>query len=96
VPAGAAVRGRQHRPTRALCDPKQLVGIHRWIEQLTNAQADKTLWAPALNHAQCEALEQIATKLARLLTGDPNHADHARDIAGYAELLARRGENGPT
>jgi hypothetical protein len=44
---------------------------------------------PELDDRQREALEMIATKLARLLTGDPNYADHAVDIAAYAELFAR-------
>jgi len=36
------------------------------------------------------ALQMIAVKLARLLTGDPNHVDSWQDIAGYAELAARQ------
>lgn len=35
------------------------------------------------------ALSNIATKLARLLTGDPNYDDNWRDIAGYATLMVR-------
>jgi hypothetical protein len=37
---------------------------------------------------QREALDQIAHKLSRIVTGNPNHADHWRDIAGYATLIA--------
>lgn len=33
------------------------------------------------------ALSNIATKLARLLTGDPDYDDNWRDIAGYATLM---------
>jgi hypothetical protein len=40
-----------------------------------------------LTDRQKEALEMIALKLSRFLTGDPNHADHMRDVAGYAILL---------
>ncbi len=36
-----------------------------------------------------ESLEMIATKLARILNGDPNHEDSWRDIAGYAELVRK-------
>jgi len=32
------------------------------------------------------ALEMISLKLARIICGDPNFADHWDDIAGYAEL----------
>lgn len=38
---------------------------------------------------QRESLELIATKLGRILAGDPNYADHWDDIAGYAELVSR-------
>jgi hypothetical protein len=37
-----------------------------------------------------EALETIAIKISRLLTGNPEHYDSWHDIAGYAELKARR------
>lgn len=39
-----------------------------------------------LSYGQREALEQIASKIARILTGDPNHLDHWDDLAGYALL----------
>lgn len=39
---------------------------------------------------QAEALELIATKLGRILHGDPQHLDSWHDIAGYAELVAAR------
>lgn len=39
---------------------------------------------------QQEALEMIATKIARILNGNPNYADNWRDIAGYATLVADR------
>ena len=35
-----------------------------------------------------EALDMIATKIGRLLHGDPNHEDSWVDIAGYANLAA--------
>jgi hypothetical protein len=41
---------------------------------------------------QREALDYIAGKLSRILSGQPGHADHFRDIAGYAELAARECE----
>jgi hypothetical protein len=43
----------------------------------------------ALSDVQREALESKATKLARLLCGDPNEIDHWRDDAGYSELVVR-------
>lgn len=39
-----------------------------------------------MTSCQREALDMICTKLARIITGDPNHKDHWHDIAGYAQL----------
>jgi hypothetical protein len=43
----------------------------------------------AFNVEQQEALDLIAVKLSRILSGDPNHADHWHDVAGYATLGER-------
>ena len=46
-------------------------------------------YGPAdLNAAQREALDMICTKMARIMSGDPNTLDHWDDIAGYAKLGA--------
>lgn len=37
-----------------------------------------------------EALETIATKMGRIMNGDPNYHDSWHDIAGYAQLVADR------
>ena len=37
--------------------------------------------------AQRESLDQIATKMARIVCGDPNIIDHWLDIEGYARLV---------
>ena len=60
-----------------------------WAIQSLLAQELKSLlrWYPSgRSKPQQEALEAIAVKLARIVAGDPNHEDHWRDIAGYAEL----------
>ena len=41
-----------------------------------------------LTEPQAEAIEMIASKLARILNGDPNFRDHWDDIAGYAQLAS--------
>ena len=38
--------------------------------------------------AQIEALDMIALKLSRILSGQPNFRDHWDDIAGYAKLAS--------
>jgi hypothetical protein len=42
-----------------------------------------------LSAVQEEALNMIASKLARIACGNPDEPDHWRDIAGYAELVVR-------
>jgi DNA-binding CsgD family transcriptional regulator len=39
---------------------------------------------------QLLALDMIAVKISRILTGNPNHRDSWLDIAGYAKLVADR------
>jgi len=39
---------------------------------------------------QYEALDMIAHKLGRIINGDPDYDDSWHDIAGYAELVAKR------
>jgi hypothetical protein len=46
-----------------------------------------------LTHPQRDNLEMIATKISRILAGDPNHPDHWDDLAGYPRLIARIIEN---
>ena len=64
------------------------------------AQAKKADWRlhpgwTRLNDQQREALDLIATKVGRILAGDPMHRDHWIDLAGYAELGRRACEDGP-
>ncbi|MCK4975817.1 MAG: hypothetical protein KAS36_02665 [Anaerolineales bacterium] len=44
----------------------------------------------ALRENQQMALEAICMKMSRVVCGDPNHADHWDDIAGYAKLGLRK------
>lgn len=48
-------------------------------------------WA-LMNPAQREAVDVIASKLSRIVTGDPNYKDNAHDIQGYAKLYEDRCE----
>lgn len=43
-----------------------------------------------LQDTQREALELIATKIGRIVCGDPNHPDHWDDIIGYATKARER------
>lgn len=40
-----------------------------------------------LTASQAECLHMIATKIGRILTGNPHYADSWKDIAGYAHLV---------
>lgn len=43
-----------------------------------------------LDASQKESAELIATKFGRIVAGNPNFAEHWKDIAGYANLQAER------
>lgn len=43
--------------------------------------------SPDLSQPQLEALDMIASKIARISNGNPNDKDHWLDIAGYAQLI---------
>lgn len=43
-----------------------------------------------LTFAQREALQHMATKIGRILNGDPNYRDNWDDIAGYAKLIGNK------
>jgi len=47
-------------------------------------------WHTKLDYCQRESLHLIATKISRILNGDPNHIDSWKDIAGYAMLVANQ------
>ena len=47
-------------------------------------------WNGNLTDVQRETLEAIFTKIARILSGDPNHPDHWRDIEGQARLASEQ------
>ena len=42
-----------------------------------------------LSPVQRESLDMIATKMARIVCGDPNIIDHWLDIEGYARLVRK-------
>jgi hypothetical protein len=48
---------------------------------------------PAMMPAQQEALDMMAVKMSRAVSGDPTHADHWDDMAGYARL-GKQGQAG--
>ena len=56
---------------------------------IKRAMARGTNW-PRLDADHREALEMIATKIARILNGDAGVADSWHDIAGYARLVEKR------
>lgn len=78
-----------------LLDRRSKYGDFREEAQVTQCLKRVMQQAPnwikrRLNDSQTEALEMIATKIARILNGDPNHADNWHDIAGYARLVEDR------
>jgi hypothetical protein len=56
-------------------------------QEIKSAMAGGRNWLDMSPHHR-EALEAIAGKVARILSGDPEHFDSWHDIAGYATLVA--------
>lgn len=61
---------------------------HAEISQDIKAVMHSTENWHKLSVDKMEALDMIAHKIARVLNGDPEHADNFVDIAGYATLVA--------
>jgi hypothetical protein len=65
-----------------------------WSDNARLAQQMKELFRQEkgwlkLSACQREALDMIAGKISRVLSGDCDHVDHWRDVAGYAQLVVR-------
>lgn len=52
-------------------------------------RAIKSYTTKNLSPVQAEAIDNICQKIARIITGNPNHVDNWHDIAGYATLAER-------
>ena len=68
------------------------MAVSDFAQQLKDTMRDAPNWASddTMEQDQYEALEMIASKLARILCGNQHEPDHWRDIAGYAMLVANR------
>ena len=58
----------------------------RIAQALKSVMRDSPNWS-TLSGAQAEALDMFASKISRLLTGDPDYVDNWHDIQGYASLV---------
>lgn len=61
----------------------------RIAQELKSIMYGSPKW-PELAPDQAEALEVIASKISRMLTGDVNYRDNWHDIVGYAKLVDDR------
>ena len=61
----------------------------RITQDLKQAMQRAQNW-PKLPDDMREALDMIASKIARILNGDPNYVDSWHDIIGYARLIEER------
>ena len=57
-------------------------------QELKDAMRRGKNWK-TLDDTQRETLEMIASKIGRILSGNPHEVDHWRDIVGYAALIER-------
>lgn len=65
-----------------------LFATHADISQGLMQVCERAGYKTKLSWPQCEALEMILHKIARIINGNPDHHDHWHDIAGYAQLIA--------
>ena len=61
----------------------------RYAQHLKTTMHNTRNWI-RLSPDKREALDLIATKLARILSGEPNEPDHWLDLEGYARLARER------
>ena len=67
----------------------EFINDARVSQRLKGVMRDSVNWE-SLTEVQHEALEHIATKIGRILSGDANHKDHWSDLQGYARLVEER------
>ena len=73
-----------------LCqDLKDVMTTFAVVQNTPNSVAVHFPWSE-LPATHKQALEVIADKIARILSGDPNYADNWHDIQGYAKLVEDR------
>ena len=56
------------------------------VQNIKDVMRDTPNW-PGLTDDKKESLETMATKIGRILNGDPEHYDSWHDIVGYAKLI---------
>ena len=74
-----------------LAERERTHGSFRHVAKLAHGLQEVMHRAPGhelLSAEKVVALDMIALKIARIIAGDDTHADHWRDIAGYATLIA--------
>lgn len=80
------------KPLDLLDERARTHGNFRQTARIAQALKDVMRSAPNWNTASAvrrECWEMMATKLARQLSGDPDHPDHDADLAGYDALADR-------
>jgi hypothetical protein len=73
-----------------LCQQLKLAMMRFSVTTQTDDSTTSRIPWMYLADVQKQALEVIADKIARILSGDPNYADNWHDIQGYAKLVEDR------
>ena len=58
-------------------------------QRLKSVMRSASNWS-VMSYDKREALEQIASKIGRILTGDPEYVDNWHDLQGYPKLVEDR------
>lgn len=67
----------------------EFIGLATIAQALKETMRGTDNWNK-LTPDMAEALDMIASKIGRILNGDPAYIDNWADIAGYAKLVADR------
>ncbi len=71
---------------------RESAALAQTLKQVVRAHAVRSAVAPY----QLEAIDMILFKIARIISGNPAHADHWHDVAGYATLVLKELEKNAT
>ena len=78
------------KPEDVLMEREKTHGSYTWTSKISQNIKDTLrtgLRWHEMTPSQSEALDNIATKMARIVSGDPEFKDHWEDIEGYARLI---------
>lgn len=77
--------------TQLVSERENTHGVYTLTAEVAHRIKDAVAWGDnkGLHSYMRESLDMIATKMARIVSGDCYQLDHWQDIQGYAELVIK-------